>query len=456
MKRPSRLFKSLSGRLLAAAGLWTLLVLAGGGFVLSYAFSSYVKEDNETRLVNLLDNIIGLTEVGTDEVLHFIKPLADQNFETPYSGWYWQISEVDHDPLRSRSLWDVDLVTDLTKAQFDLKFRDGIGPDGQQLIVAERDIVLPEAADRVFRFLIAVDTANMRNAITRFDRLLFWSLAIIALAIIASVIAQITFALRPIREVRRSLADVRRGLQSHVSDDLPDDLRPLSEEINALIDHNEKIITRARTHVGNLAHALKTPLSVISNHAESHEDAITRELLSAQSLQMLNHINHHLKRARIAGGGTGMGVNVKPILDKLISAMTRLYSDKDLSFSCDVDGALMFDGEEEDLNEIVGNLVDNASKWAKTKVDIRAEYIKESPRRPMFTLTIDDDGPGVVAELREELFDRGRRLDERVPGTGLGLNIVREIAELYGGQASLKASDSGGLRAILTLPAKIP
>lgn len=453
-RRPYRLFRSLTGRLLAAAGLWTLLVLGIGGFVLSYAFSSYVKDDTESRLMSLLDNVIGLAEVGTDDVLHFTRPLSDQNFETPYSGWYWQINEKGQEVMRSRSLWDQDISTNMDKARFELMFRSGAGPDGQILTIAERDIVFPEAPDRVFRFIIAADTATMRNAIYKFDQLLLWSLIVIALAIFASVIAQITYALKPIRSVRASLADVRKGLKTHVSDDLPDDLLPLSQEINALIDHNEKIIDRARTHVGNLAHALKTPLSVISNHAQDSKDAKTRELLNTQSEQMLTHINHHLKRARIAGGGTGKGVAVAPIAQSLVSAMQRLYSDKGLKFSCDIGKDLMFDGESEDLNEIVGNLMDNASKWAHSRVDISAHKIMDSPRRPMFTLVIDDDGDGVDEALREELFERGKRLDEQVPGTGLGLNIVREIAELYSGQASLKASPSGGLRAIIILPLK--
>ncbi len=452
--RPYRLFRTLTGRLLAAAGLWTILVLGIGGFVLSYSFSAYVKEDTESRLMSLLDNVIGLAEVGTDDVLHFTRPLSDQNFDTPYSGWYWQINEKGQDPMRSRSLWDKDISSDMDKARFELMFRSAVGPDEQILTIAERDIVFPEASDRVFRFIIAADTATMRDAIYRFDRLLFWSLAIIALAIFSSVIAQITYALKPIRSVRASLADVRKGLQSRVSDDLPDDLLPLSQEINALIDHNEKIIDRARTHVGNLAHALKTPLSVILNHAQDSKDKKTREILTTQSEQMLTHINHHLKRARIAGGGTSQGVEIEPIIKGLVGAMKRLHSDKGLSFTYEIDKALMFDGESEDLTEIIGNLIDNASKWANKLIEISAHKIMDSPRRAMFTLIIDDDGNGVDEDLREQLFERGRRLDEQVPGTGLGLNIVREIAELYGGQALLKASPTGGLRAIIILPLK--
>ena len=453
-KRPYRLFKSLGGRLLAAAGLWTILVLGIGGFVLSFAFSSYVKDDTENRLTSLLDNVIGLTQVGTDNILRFTRPLSDQSFDTPYSGWYWQINEKGQTAMRSRSLWDQDIATEMDKPRFELMFRSAEGPDGQILTIAERDIVFPEASDRVFRFIIAADTAKMRDAIYKFDRLLFWSLALIALAIFASVVAQITYALRPIRSVRASLSDVRKGLQSHVSDDVPDDLLPLSQEINALIDHNDKIIDRARTHVGNLAHALKTPLSVISNHAHEHKDPKTREILTKQSDQMLTHINHHLKRARIAGGGTGKGVELEPIVNSLIGAMKRLYNERELSFTYDGDKFLMFDGESEDLNEIIGNLVDNASKWAKSRVDITAHKVKDSPRRAMFVLNIDDDGGGVPEAQREVLFERGKRLDEQVAGTGLGLNIVREIAELYSGQATLKASPSGGLRASIILPLK--
>ncbi|MCJ9429510.1 ATP-binding protein [Kordiimonas marina] len=450
--RISQFFRTLTGRLLLSAFFWSAAALAVGGLSLSYAFRDYVLSDVDQKLEMLLDTMVGISEISPEGVLRFNRPLFDQRFATPYSGWYWQISEAGQQPFRSRSLWDFELTPDMSKRIFSLKYSEVEGPDGQRLRVAERDIILPEA-DRIFRYQVATDTAEVRAAIARFNWLLLGALALIMVTVSLALVIQVAYGLRPLRSLGRKLAGVRAGKDSRLDGAWPEDLRPLAQEINALIDQNEKLVARARTHVGNLAHALKTPLSVIMNEAENLPEK-SATTISRQTREIREHIDHHLKRARIAGGGSGPGLAVKERLEKLARAISRLNQDKGLSIELECPDGLMFDGEREDFDEILGNVVDNAGKWAVSHVTISARKLEDSPRRQFLEIRVEDDGPGVPEDQREVLFERGRRLDERVPGTGLGLAIVRDIVEMYGGSAYMDAASLGGLAVVVRLPAK--
>lgn len=446
--------KTLTGRLLIAAALWTVLVLAVGGVVLSVSFQNYVENDFNQRLTEQMDDVLGLMEVNTEDQLQFRRNLSDQRYDTPYSGHYWQINEKGGETIRSRSLWDTELQADLSHTQFTILVHDISGPEDQMLRIAERDVTLPEAPDRVFRVQIASHLEEVQDAVEAYDQIVIWSLILIAVAIIIAVFAQVRFALSPIRGVRRSLKDVRQGRIPRLDEELPDDIAPLAAEVNALIEHNEQIISRARTHVGNLAHALKTPLSVLGNEAESLKDERLKEQITKQTTTMQSHINHHLKRARIAGGGTGRGANIRTSLESIKTAIERLFTDKNLTVSLDVSEDLTFAGEKEDLDEIIGNLMDNAAKWCEGNIAVSLTSLPDAPLRPMCEITVEDDGNGVAAKDFDSLFERGKRLDEQTPGTGLGLNIVREIAELSGGAVRLNASTLGGLRVVVSLPTK--
>ncbi len=447
-----RFFKSLTGRLLLSALLWSAAALAIGGMLLSFAFRSYVLTDIDQKLEMQIDTMVGISEISPEGVLRFSQPLLDQRFAAPYSGWYWQISEVDKPPFRSRSLWDFELTPDLSVRAFSLKLSEVEGPDGQMLRMAERDIILPEA-DRIFRYQVGTDTAEVRDAIAQFNWLLMGALALIMLTVSLALVIQVAYGLRPLRNLRRALTEVRSGHKARIEGSWPEDLKPLAQEINALVDQNEKLVDRARTHVGNLAHALKTPLSVILNEVEG-DSSKKGQAIALQTKSIRDHIDHHLKRARIAGGGTGPGLPIKERVEKLGRAIERLNRDKGLSVEVSCPEDLKFDGEKEDFDELLGNIVDNAGKWARARVTLHAVPVTSQLRRPMMEIRVEDDGPGVPADERETLFERGKRLDEHVPGTGLGLAIARDIVELYGGQASLEEAKLGGLAVILLLPAK--
>jgi len=452
----ARFSGSLAGRLVLSAVVWSFVALLVGGFVLSFAFRSYVLTDVDKRLELLLDTLVGISEVSPEGEFRFNQPLADQRFMTPYSGWYWQVSADDMEPVRSRSLWDFALDAQHEQRTFSLRYSISNGPDGQQLRLAEHDIILPEA-EQVFHYQIATNMAEVQAAINRFNWLLFSALALILFTVTLALVLQVSYGLRPLRQIKRDLSDVRAGrvakLASADDQTLPQDLRPLVQEINGLIDQNDKLVQRARTHVGNLAHALKTPLSVIQNSVDG-DDGENARVIARQAKDIRIHVDHHLKRARIAGGGTGVGLPVCERIKKLVSAVEVIAGDKQLDMRVNCDASLMFDGEKEDFDELLGNLLDNAAKWATSVVDVAVTRREKNLRRPVLQITISDDGPGVPADQHDGLFDRGKRLDEQVPGTGLGLAIVRDIADMYGGNVKLGAAQLGGLQVVLTLPAK--
>lgn len=441
---------------MVSAILWAIAALTISGFILSFAFRSYVLTDVDKRLELLLNTIVGISEVTPDGTLRLNPPLADQRFLTPYSGWYWQVNEDGGQVIRSQSLWDFEFASTHERPSFQTRFNQADGPDGQRLRMAEADVILPEV-NRVFHYQVATDMAEVQLAIGRFNWLLFAALALILVTVTLALVLQVMYGLRPLRSIRRDLADVRAGrshrLESKKGEIMPEDLRPLVDEINGLIDQNERLVQRARTHVGNLAHALKTPLTVIQNAAANlpGEDA---DLIKRQAKDIRVHVDHHLKRARIAGGGSGLGLPVKERLSKLVKAATLAMADKDISVTLDCGEDLLFDGEKEDFDEVLGNLIDNACKWARGQVSISATRMEEGLRRPMLEITVEDDGDGVPEDQRTLLFERGKRLDEHVPGTGLGLAIVQDIAEMYGGSVSLFTASLGGFGVQLRLPAK--
>lgn len=445
-------FGTLTGRLLKSALLWSVAALAVGGLLLSLVFKSYVLNDVDNRLNMLIDSMVGVSELSPDGVLRFSRPLSDQRFMTPESGQYWQISEEGQEPFRSRSLWDFELTPDVSHRSFSLKYYEGQGPADQILRIAERDSILPES-DRIFHFQVATNMAEVHAAIAEFNWLLLSALALIMLTVTMSLVLQVSYGLRPLRKLGKSLSAIRAGRANRIEGDWPQDLQPLAGEINALMEQNEQLVDRARTHVGNLAHALKTPLSVIQNDVEGADDERSTRI-KTQSRLIREHVDHHLKRARIAGGGSGAGLPIKDRLEKIIKAVSVSTREKNVAYSLDCADDCRFDGEKEDFDEVLGNLIDNAGKWANSRVQVTVKTLSDTPRRPMIELSVTDDGPGVPAEDIDTLFERGKRLDERVPGTGLGLAIVRDIVEMYGGQARLAHAPSGGLMAVLILPAK--
>jgi signal transduction histidine kinase len=303
-------------------------------------------------------------------------------------------------------------------------------------------------------FAVAADTEEFTIAVDAFNRTLVFSLGALGLGLLLAVIAQVYYGLLPLQRIRGALAAVREGRAERFEGKFPNEVEPLVAELNGLLDHTTEVLARARAHVGNLAHGLKTPLTVLANEGDS-PTAETAAIIRQQTSVMRRQVDHYLSRTRAIGDVAlpRAHTDLMPVIQGLARTLEKIHAGSTLSLVVDCDAGLTFRGEQHDLEEMLGNLADNACKWANTTVHITARALAATGSGGLrVAITVDDDGPGVDPELRPFVFDRGRRLDESKPGSGLGLSIVRDIAALYGGHCELTDSPLGGLRAVLILP----
>lgn len=449
---------SLAFRLFVAAAAWSLVVLPATAVILISVYRGAVERNFDARLNVYLTALIAGVAVRSDTGSNSLS-LSDPSFKLPFSGWYWQMTPLGGPGVAvrtSESLLDQRLElpsTTGTEADANRIRRAYVaGPEKQRLRVLEREISLGSAGETASRLSVAVagDSAEIDEAIREFRNLLILALSILGAGLLVATFFQVRFGLRPLRAIGKGLSAIRSGEAELLESDLPTEIEPLQIELNALIESNRAIVDRARTHVGNLAHALKTPLSVIMNEAGQGRSALARKVRE-QTQIMRDQIDHHLNRASIAArsGVVSAHTEVKPVLQGLVRALSRIYSERRFRIDVDCPGDIIFQGEKHDLEEMVGNLLDNACKWAKSSVSVSARHDHD---KATITLIVDDDGPGLPEKERLAAMKRGRRLDETKPGSGLGLSIVSELAHLYKGRFSLGTGEKGGLRAHLELP----
>ncbi|MGB5085280.1 MAG: ATP-binding protein [Methylocystis silviterrae] len=448
--------RSIAARLFLTAAAMSSVVLIVASILLTAYYRNEAEEVFERRLDVYLRAIVADVSESGQEGRTGPGQLGDPQFELPGSGWYWQITRLDdksHDIKASRSLFANTLpkLSDLGVAAEVGGFRRGygLGPDGRRLRIVERVIDVGDVG--IYLVQVAGSGEEMEEQIARFRFALIVAFAALAIALAIGAAFQVRFGLRPLRQLQRELASIRGGERERIMDAYPSEVAPLAEELNLLISANRDILERARTQVGNLAHALKTPLSVIVNEADSAPGQLAGKV-QEQAQIMRDQISFYLDRARAAarGGALGAATQIAPSIEALLRAFSKIYGDKGVIFSGGADPRLRFLGERQDLEEMIGNLLDNAGKWAKSRVTI--DVCVEGASRPTLRVTIDDDGPGLASHLRAAATQRGRRLDETKPGSGLGLSIVVDLAAAYGGSLQLDDSPSGGLRAELRLP----
>src|SRR4051794_26902640 len=442
---------SLSRRMIGVAALWIAALLLTGGFALDRVLTRSIVDSFDNQLVFVLNSMITSSEIGPDGEVRFNRPPADQRFVEPYSGLYFQISGSGAETFPSRSLWDRRLR--VSNAHADVKPHlydsDEFSTRGQSepLRIAERDAILPGSPVR-WRFQVAQSRESIDEQIRRLRFTLFWSFFALGIGLLILAALQTFYGLWPLRRVRNEVADIRSGDKTRISDEFPTEIRPLTEEINQLLAHSEAQAEEARRHAGNLAHALKTPLTVITNAATADspdlDDTVVRE-----SAVMRRQIGHHLARARAIGRRASAHARavVWESLQAVERAVDRLYENVTVDIAGDHQAQVRV--ERQDLDEMLGNLVENAAKYGGGRVFVTVE------RQAGFVdIAVEDDGPGIPVGERVSIFDRGARLDTGKPGTGLGLAIVRDVAEIYGGRITLEESeDLGGLLARLSLPA---
>ena len=446
---------SLALRLFLSASVWILLTLISGGLLLSDIFRESTEKAFDDKLNLFMETLIGSSKIDSTESITVVNPLGDPRFFQPYSGWYWQINKGSQTLVRSRSMWDQVLTLDKRliggRAQFinsnlqEKKNKKIV--TSQKLNIVQREISFP-GFDDPLTFMISGDTEEFEKNIMQFNNILVSSLAILGFGLLLSVYLQVKYGLLPLKKIKNSLFKIRNGYAKKLEDNYPTEVSPLASEINILLEHNEKIVQRAKTHVGNLAHALKTPLTIISNHINATND----QSLKPQVELINKNIDRYLNKARSSATGNIVKskIEVDIVTKKIIKIFRKIYPNLQINL-ISIDKNLLIPGNSDDLDEILGNLLENACKWTNEVVELKV--LKFSDRSIKFT--ISDDGPGLPKHRRAEVFARGFRLDEQTPGTGLGLNIVKDTVEQYSGKVWLSESIFNGLEVNVILPISV-
>jgi signal transduction histidine kinase len=433
-----------------------MLGLAAGGAVLSAAFRGAALENFDVGLEADMDGLIAAAEPDPEGGLILQGRFLNHRFDRVYSGLYYQIKPSQGGQGQiSRSLFDRVIRPVNTSTRGALTWGTAEGPDGQTLRVVSRKVEFPIAATESpndmssYTFMVAGALSSIDRQTAEFTSTLIWSFLLLGLGLVAAILVQVRIGLQPLRRVSVALARIRNGEARRLEGEFPSEIAPLASELNSLIQHSEEVVGRARTHVSNLAHFLTTPLSVLAAEADSQPGPLA-DAVKKQVFSMRRQVDHYLTRARAAGSLDVLGnrTQVSVVLDDLARVIARIHAARGITIDAECDDAVYFRGERQDLEEMAGNLIDNASKWAASRVRVRCH--KHGAR---LTIIIEDDGPGLTQEERARVGERGGRLDESMPGSGLGLAIVRDISKLYGGFLVLDASPLGGVMVRLELPA---
>ncbi len=438
---------SLTRRMIVVAAFWIAALLLLGGFALDRILTASIVQNFDDQLEYVLNAMIASSEIGPDGEVRFNRQPADQRFIEPYSGVYFQISGDGADTFPSRSLWDRRLRVQDRHEDVEVHVYDSNEFEGEPLRISERDVILPGSQTR-WRFQVAQSREMIDTQIRQLRSTLFWSFLALGVGLLILAALQTFYGLWPLRRVRQDVAAIRSGAKTRITEAFPNEVQPLTEEINQLLAHNEDQAEEARRHAGNLAHALKTPLTVITNAATANAPDLA-DTVCGEATVMRRQVDHQLARARAIGrrASAHARAHVWESVEAVQRAVDRLYENVTVDIAGDK--AAQVRVERQDLDEMVGNLVENAAKYGGGRVFVTVE-----PKDKVIDIIVEDDGRGIPKQEREAIFQRGARLDTDKPGTGLGLAIVRDVAEIYGGRITLEESeDLGGLLARLSLPA---
>lgn len=453
-----RLFRSLSFRVVAFSSVWAVLALIVIATVISTLFRQASERGFQSLLSAHLFNLVSSVDVTDDGFLTGTPNLGDLRFVQPESGWYWAVMPVTDNlqgQLSSPSMTGTVPAMPTATVPFDDQFQRRYfteGLAGERLEVIETEFVLDDQ-NHVARFRMMGNRTELEDEIGAFEGQLYTYLVLFGLGMIAINAVAIFLGLNPLGKVSRSLARIREGSAQRLDGSFPTEIAPLAAETNALIESNRRIVERSRTQVGNLAHSLKTPLAVIQNEGRTIGDG-KGALIAEQASLMRDQVEHYLQRARMAAQRDSVVFRtpVAETLERMVRVTRKLSPDKELLLALPEE-EIVFSGEREDLEEIVGNLLENAMKWADGKARIGVAELdgEDDNTAQLFGLTVEDDGPGFPEDKAREAVKRGRRLDESKPGTGLGLSIVADLVSEYGGTLILSRSDLGGLKVAITL-----
>ena len=455
--------KSLTLRVLLLATVWSTVALLTIALAISALYRQSVERGFNSLLRAQLYNVVNSVSIDDDAGLIGSPSLGDLRFSQPLTGWYWLVEPLGNfsaAPLASTSLGTNNLdVPALVQQPFDQnyeRFYEATDTAGNQIRIVETEIVLDEEG-RAARFRVSGNLEVVEEEISFFTTRLNLALLVVGVGGLMINGLAIIYGLKPLDRARRGLERIRRGEAERIEGDFPTEIQPLANEINALIESNRRLVERARMQVGNLAHSLKTPIAVLLNEARTLGKT-QGEVVTSQAQAMQAQVTSYLNRARIAAQRDSVlaRADLLPVLERLTRVMRKLNTETE--FVLDVSPDLVLAMEQQDIEEVVGNLLENAARFARTRVVTRAAYTQppdpsQEGRKGWVEVLVEDDGPGLAPDEIGEALKRGRRLDESKPGTGLGLSIVKEIAVEYQGSFELSRAQLGGLRARLVLPA---
>jgi signal transduction histidine kinase len=444
---------SIRLRLLIAAAVSVVAALAIAGAGLTYLFERHVERRIEAELLNHMNQLIAGLEVGADGGVSVTQPPTDPRFSTPLSGLYWQVlDEAKGNLIRSRSLWDAQLAMPADKpADGASRLIETKGPEGRLLVAVDREVSEAAHDDRAFRILVALDHREVDVASQEFGEDIVPSLAILAVVLILAAWLQVSIGLRPLEVVRRGIGEIVAGRSSRMTTEVPSELLPLIEEINRLLENQAEVLAKARSRAADLAHGLKTPLQVLSADIRTLRrkgETDVADDIDQVAGTIRRHVERELARSR-AASGTGSrsaSCSVAAVAQRVVDVVRRTPRGEHLDFEIEAAPEVMVAMDEADLAEVLGNLVENASRFARSKVVIDAVATAAMTR-----ITVQDDGPGIPEKARHRAVERGERLDVGGDGSGLGLAIVSDVLEAYGGKLALDDGNPG-LKAIVSVP----
>lgn len=447
---------SLTKRLLFGALIWVVGSLLAAGLLLNHLFEQHVEQQLHKELNVHLQQLIAQTELDAQQQLQLTQPLSDPRFEQPLGGMYWQITPntAPLPALYSRSLWDEVLALPAHQQGLNTWFKYQDAELGELYVLGRAITLADEAEPNVYQFWVAAQAELIAEPLQKFMWMLVLSLALLGAVLVLGVWWQLRLGLKPLHQLKQRLTAVHEGVEANITGQYPQEIQPLVSEFNRVLDSHDQVVTRARTQAGNLAHAIKTPLAVLANAAKQNDPHLA-PLVLKQVAAAQEQVDYQLSRARVAAAVKIVGVRtpVIPAVHSLSQLLQRVYEPKPVQLHSSHDAPeLYFKGEAQDLHELLGNVLDNAYKWCKTQIKVTVSRDTLADGSSALCIWVDDDGPGLAAAQYERVFKRGIRADERQPGSGLGLSIVSDLVQLYGGEVTAARSPLGGVRVAIRLP----
>ena len=442
----TNLGKSLTLRISFLSIFWIAMALLFTALLLRYLYRDHISSHFDAHVFTHVEELVGAVKIGPDGKISLTRQPTDPQFHRLNSGWYWEVRYGGKSVEKSVSLGDFQLDLENLDIHENNEVTSIYGPSQQKL---RAHMLEANYQDLPQPLLLVVTSPEMQisDDVQHYSAHILISFLVLGIGLSLAVVFQVRVALQPLRAIKAAIADVQAGRIKRLPQEFPSEVQPLVDELNHLLDHDERLVKRARTQLGDLAHAVKNPLTIIRNEAR-HMPNEKGQLILDQSHIMSSNIDHYLSLARTFGKNPlGLRTAVKPVIEDLCYVVEHVYADRGIKISLSGLEDCWFRGESQDLEEMAGNLLDNACKWARSRVEVRGEMDSES-----LVLVIEDDGPGVPAAKLGAVLKRGRRLDDTTPGSGQGLGIVKDVTDLYGGKLTLSKSELGGLKATLELP----